>query len=547
MALETQNQVGTVGIEPLRRKLDVRPSETMGEYTPKLSLRTLLEACFRHRIRLLCAAGLPIIVTLLAILFMPRRYQATMQLAVLNTRQYSVISSDSDQPAKMVSDITDSDVNSQAQLLRSRDVLNQTLDQLGRPATPVLARDRAIDALDNKLDVAPVRESNILNVSYIDSSPARATETLQALASSFVGKELSILRPMHGEKLFVGLVAERQRDLKSAQDDFAKFKVETGIASLKDDEAMLLRQLEGLSSQSASLTSELALEKRRAEKTDDELARHPERITTQNRSTPNQAAIESLTSLLVQLQNKRTGLLTGYEPTERIVQDVEAQIENVENQLSKLRSTNAVETTTDMNPLTLELKSQLARSQISGTAIAAQRSAVEVQKQAYLSKLNQIEGGTAQFDNLQKRVQEAQANLDLALQKRDQAAVDDALDKDRILNVAFAAKPSASSVPVQPRPALYLALGLFIAAFLGVGTCVVSELGRNNIQSPAELDAITGLTTLVCVPLQTNLLRGDRLGLADGDPDFRTGSALVSAHESQVKNSLQPFVARSES
>ena len=547
MALETQNQVGTVGIEPLRRKLDVRPSETMGEYTPKLSLRTLLEACFRHRIRLLCAAGLPIIVTLLAILFMPRRYQATMQLAVLNTRQYSVISSDSDQPAKMVSDITDSDVNSQAQLLRSRDVLNQTLDQLGRPATPVLARDRAIDALDNKLDVAPVRESNILNVSYIDSSPARATETLQALASSFVGKELSILRPMHGEKLFVGLVAERQRDLKSAQDDFAKFKVETGIASLKDDEAMLLRQLEGLSSQSASLTSELALEKRRAEKTDDELARHPERITTQNRSTPNQAAIESLTSLLVQLQNKRTGLLTGYEPTERIVQDVEAQIKNVENQLSKLRSTNAVETTTDMNPLTLELKSQLARSQISGTAIAAQRSAVEVQKQAYLSKLNQIEGGTAQFDNLQKRVQEAQANLDLALQKRDQAAVDDALDKDRILNVAFAAKPSASSVPVQPRPALYLALGLFIAAFLGVGTCVVSELGRNNIQSPAELDAITGLTTLVCVPLQTNLLRGDRLGLADGDPDFRTGSALVSAHESQVKNSLQPFVARSES
>lgn len=547
MALETHNQIGTVGLEPLRRKLDVRHSETMGEYTPRLSLRTLLEACFRHRIRLLCAAGLPILFALLAILFMPKRYQATMQLAVLNTRQYSVISSDSDQPAKMVNDITDSDVNSQAQLLRSRDVLNQTLDQLGRPATPALIRDRAIDALDNKLDVEPVRESNILNVSYIDSSPARATETLQALASSFVGKELSILRPMHGEKLFVGLVEQRQRDLKSAQDDFAKFKVKTGIASLKDDEAMLLRQLEGLSSQSASLTSELALEKRRAEKTDDELARHPERITTQNRSTPNQAAIESLTSLLVQLQNKRTTLLTGYQPTERIVQDIEAQITNVESQLTKLRSTNALETTTDMNPLTLELKSQLARSQISGTAIAAQRSAVEVQKQAYLSKLNQLEGSTAQFDDLQKRVQEAQTNLDLALQKRDQAAVDDALDKDRILNVAFAAKPSASSVPVQPRPALYLGLGLFIAAFLGVGTCVVSELGRNNIQSPAELDAITGLTTLVCVPLQTNLLRGDRLGLPDGGPDFRTGSALVSAHESQVKNSLQTFVARSES
>ena len=71
-----------------------------------------------------------------------------------------------------------------------------------------------------------------------------------------------------------------------------------------------------------------------------------------------------------------------------------------------------------------------------------------------------------EFDHLQKRVAEAQRNLDLAIQKRDQAAVDDALDKDRVLNVAFAAKPSASSIPVQPRPFLYLALGLFTALFL---------------------------------------------------------------------------------
>jgi uncharacterized protein involved in exopolysaccharide biosynthesis len=545
VAIETHDQISTVSLEALSRKPDIRSTETLVEYTPRLSLRTFVEACFRHRLLLACAAGLPMVFTLLIVLFLPKRYMATMQLAVLNTRQYSVISSDSDQPTKMVGDITDSDVNSQAQLLRSRDVLNQTLDQLGNPASPALARDKAIDTLDTKLTVEPVRESNILNVSYVDSSPAKATETLQALASSFVGKELSVLRPMHGQKLFVGLVEDRQRDLTSAQNDFAKFKVETGIASLKDDEATLLRQIEGLSSQSASLAADFALERRRAEKTDDELVRHPERITTQNRSTPNQAAIESLTSLLVQLQNKRTTLLTGYEPTERIVQDIDEQINNVQKQLSQLRAANAVETTTDVNPLNLELKSQLARSQISGTAIAAQRRAVDGQKQADLAQLNQLEERTADFDSLQKRVMEAQRNLDLALQKRDQAAVDDALDRDRILNIAFAAKPSASSVPVQPRPALYLALGLFVAAFLGIGACVVTELGRNTIHSPAELDAITGLTTLVAVPLQKRGASQFRLGLDNGD--LYSTLPLTIPHETQMQVSLQPFVARSKS
>jgi uncharacterized protein involved in exopolysaccharide biosynthesis len=545
VALETHNQIGTFSLEAVSRKRDICSTETMVEYAPKLSLRTLVEACFRHRLLLACAAGLPLLLTLLIVLCLPKRYAATMQLAVLNTRQYSVISSDSDQPTKLVGDITDSDVNSQAQLLRSRDVLNQTLDQLGNPATPALARDKAIDALDTKLTVEPVRESNILNVSYVDSSPERATETLQALASSFVGKELSVLRPMHGQKLFVGLVEDRQRDLTSAQEDFAKFKVATGIASLKDDEATLLRQIEGLSSQSASLAAEFALEHRRAEKTDDELGRHPERITTQNRSTPNQAAIESLTSLLVQLQNKRTTLLTGYEPTERIVRDIDEQINNVQKQLSQLRAANAMETTTDVNPLNLELKSQLARSQISSTAIAAQRRAIDAQKQADLAQLDQLEERTADFDSLQKRVVEAQRNLDLALQKRDQAAVDDALDRDRILNIAFAAKPSASSVPVQPRPGLYLALGLFVAAFLGIGACVVTELGRNTIYSPAELDAITGLTTLVAVPLQKREASGFRLGLDNGEEYLYAASPATIPHDAQV--SLQPFVARSKS
>jgi uncharacterized protein involved in exopolysaccharide biosynthesis len=302
-----------------------------------------------------------------------------------------------------------------------------------------------------------------------------------------------------------------------------------------------------LSTQSTSLTSELALERQRAHRTDDELTRQPERITTQNRSLPNQAAVESLTSLLVQLQNKRTSLLTGYQPSDRVVQDIEEQIRNVQGQLAELRATNAVETTTDMSPLHQQLKTQLAMSQISSTALAAQRSAVQSQRAGYLAQLDQLEGKAADFDSLEKGVAEAQRNLDLALQKRDQAAVDDALDRDKILNVAFAAKPAASSLPIQPRPALYIASGLFIAAFFAVGACVLTELGRKTINSPAELDAITGVTTLVAVPLQRSLTHQTRLRLGAREQDLRSASSLAVSHDPQVQAALQPFVARRES
>ena len=153
-----------------------------------LSLRSIAEACFRRPLRFASIAGLTLLITLLAIFFLPKRYQATMQLVVLNTRQYSVISSEAEEPIRTTSEITDNDVNSQAELLRSRDILNQALDQLGAPNSPALVRDKALERLGRKLDVAPVRNSNILNVSYVDSSPERATQTLQAIASSFVGQ-----------------------------------------------------------------------------------------------------------------------------------------------------------------------------------------------------------------------------------------------------------------------------------------------------------------------------------------------------------------------
>jgi uncharacterized protein involved in exopolysaccharide biosynthesis len=545
VAIETKNPIGLAALDSAARMRDLHPLEASVDYTPRISLRSLMEVWFRHPARIAIVAGLPLLVTALLLLFMPKRYMATMQLAVLNTRQYSVITSDSGQPNKAVEDISDADVNSQAQLLRSRDVLSQTLDQLGKPSSPAIARDRAIESLDTRLDVEPVRESNILNVAYVDSSPDKAKTTLQALATSFVAKELSVVRPMQGEKPFLGLVEKRQQELAAAQGEFAKFKVDTGIASLKDDEGSLLRQLESLSSESTALTSELALERRQAQRTDDELARHPERITTQNRSTPNQAAIESLTALLVQLQNKRTTLASGYQASDRVVQDVDEQIRNTQTQLAQLRAGNSLETTTDMNPLNLELKSQLARAQISGAATAAKRQAVLEQKQTYEDQLAALEQKAAEFEDLQKRVTEAQTNLDFALQKRDQAAVDDALDRDRILNVAFAAKPSASSIPVQPRPAMYLATGLFMSAFFAVVVSIVTEMGRKTIYSPAELDAFTGVTTLATIPLQKLHSAGSWSRVGAGEEESHIGR--TSIHDSQLQGSLQPIAARSES
>lgn len=467
-----------------------------------LTVRSVIEACFRNRRLFLWVAGLTIAVTLACIFLLPRQYQANMQLMVLNTRENSIISADGDQLVRPTVEITDNDVNSQAELVHGRDVLNDALDQLGVPRSPDVARDRALYRLSRALDVSPVRQSNILNVSYVDSSPEGAKRVLQAVASSFVEKELSLRRPLRTREIFAQVVDTDRQALNQAEAKLADFKVTTGIASLADDEAALLRQVQGTSDQSAELTAGIAEARRRAGRTLAELANHPIRISTQTRSTPNQKAVEDLTTTLVALENRRTALLDRYQPTEPNVQEIDQQIATVQSEIAQQQRSSAQETTTDINPVAEQLQSSLATAQINEAAFAARREALDAQHTTYMQQLDQLEQKTAAYRQLQKNVAEAQHNYDVAVEKRDQASLDDALDKERILNVAFAAKPSASYIPVRPRPKMYLALGMFSALFLGIGSCMIKDFGRGEVHSPAQLEAISGVMTLASLPLQ---------------------------------------------
>lgn len=508
-----------------------------------LSFRSLLEACFRHRTRFLLVAGAVLLATLAAILLTPKRYQASMQMVVLNARHYAAVSSTVDPQMPSPGLVTDNDVNSQAELMHSHDVLSGALDEMGYATATPLARDKVMEDVNRHLDVAPVRQSDVLNVTYTDRSPDAARSTLQAIANSFVAKELVLLRPTAGHQVFDSLVIDAEAKLAAAQERFSNFKVAHGIASLQQDETGLVQQLRDAGTQADALNSELRAEQQRRDTAQSELGKHPDRILTQDKSVPNQQAIQELSAKLVELQNKRTALLTGYLPGDRFVQEVDAQIRTTQEALDGLRKDGSAEQTTDVNPLHQELTADLARSSITAEALVAKRRAVAAARQSYLSRLNQLEVQGTQYQALEHAVSEAQQNYDLAVKKRDQASVDDALDRDRIMNVAFAAKPSAELLPVQPKPRLYLALGLFVAIFFGLASCALAEMGRQTVYTPAELDMLTGVMTLAVLPLKET--RSDREQVqpaaAERSPQSRKEGASTDARSVP----LEPYLARS--
>ncbi len=95
------------------------------------TLRDLLVIGFRHKQAfLLCFVGI-LLGTLAAVLVLPATYESTAQIVVKRERVDPVVTSEKNDPTQVLSEVTEEELNSEAQLVLSEDVLRKAVIESG--------------------------------------------------------------------------------------------------------------------------------------------------------------------------------------------------------------------------------------------------------------------------------------------------------------------------------------------------------------------------------------------------------------------------------
>jgi hypothetical protein len=115
--------------------------------------------------------------------------------------------------------------------------------------------------------------------------------------------------------------------------------------------------------------------------------------------------------------------------------------------------------------------------------------------------LSGVEGSTVAFNTLKQKVVDLENNYQLYTQKRDEAEIADAMNANRLLNVAVAQDPTYSVLAYSPKPLLDMVLGTFTALFFASFLVFFIEMGRNTFASGAEVTRAAHLPVLAEVPL----------------------------------------------
>jgi uncharacterized protein involved in exopolysaccharide biosynthesis len=122
----------------------------------------------------------------------------------------------------------------------------------------------------------------------------------------------------------------------------------------------------------------------------------------------------------------------------------------------------------------------------------------------YRNQLGVINVNGAAQDNLLREVKEAEGNDLLYKQKREEARIGDALDRQRIVNVAIAEAATVPALPAHPYWALTLVLGTLLAGLVSPGVAFVVDYLNPSLRTPDEVRDVLQIRVLAALP------KGDR-------------------------------------
>jgi uncharacterized protein involved in exopolysaccharide biosynthesis len=441
-------------------------------------------------------------------------YRAQLRVLVRRGRSDPPVTAQQNAPPDFSRvEVSEEELNSEVEILKDDDVLRQVVEatQLGahdwmrwlRPQEEPAARvERAAKRLASRLKVESIKKTNLIAVSYEASNPQLAARVLQSLSGIYLEKHMQVHRPAGQFHFFDQQASESRQQLEEAKRKLLAFTKSHGVVVAAQQRDLILQRLdaaEGSNEQTQLLMSET---EHRVRELDAELAEVPQRTTTQVRTADNPELLRALKASLLDLELKKIQLLTKFEPSHRLVQEVEQQLTQAESAIAAEKLTPVRDETTDKNANYEWAAGEAQKARVDMKGLLAREATSNVQLNEYRRQARQLGEDAITQDDLASSEKAAEENYLLYVKKREEARMGDALDEEGIVNVAIAEQPVVPALPVWPAAAIVL-VGFVAAMTSGAGAAFAADYLDPALRTPEEVLTCLEIPVLASLPAGT--------------------------------------------
>lgn len=504
-----------------------------------ITLRDLLAMGFRHkRAFVLCFCGI-FAGSIVAMFMVPPTYESKAQILVKRERVDPVVSAEKENPLQVREDVTEEEINSEADLITSEDVLRKAVvdsdlqDKKGMLSFLPMGSSqdakiaKATDRLRAHLIVEPLKKTNVIQLTYSAHDPKYAALVLNNLVNAYVEKHVAIHRPTGQLAFFDEETNRYKHELDQAENQLKTFSQEQGGVAPQVSRDITLQKLNEFAASLESNRAEMAATEKKIANLEQQAGSTPDRTTTQLRETDDAGVQQQLKSTLLTLELKRTELLTKYQPEYRLVQEVDKQIADTKAAIASAEAKPLKEQTTDRNPTYAWINEELAKAKADYSAEQARAAATQAIVAVYQTKAQKLEESGLVHQDLLREAKANEDNYLLYLHKREEARIEEALDRTRILNVGMVEQPTVPQSPVRSS-FMFSVIGLLLAMVVSSALVFAQEYLDSSFRTPAEVLSELKIPVLASVPLYGNGNGNGNHGV-NGNGSYKTATEAAPA------------------
>lgn len=478
--------------------LTYRPTDTR---EPLTKFRDGVSVGLRHqRLVVLTFVGVTLGAVVGAFL-LPSHYQATAKVLVKHERLDPVVSANPSNLNQQITDsVTDVEVNSEVELIKSPDLLRkvvQTCD-LQKTSTGILSwfglqeRDpekplaAAVRKLRSDLKVEVLPKTTLIAISYQSTKPQMAAQVMKTLLDLYMEKHLEVHQPAGTFEFFQQQTQQYEHGLSQAESRLVGYRRTQGVVSPTLEKTATLQKIAEFRADLKQTQAAIAETQQRRQALEAQAGTLPSRTTTEARLSDNPQLMGQLKFTLLNLELKRTELLQKFEPSYRIVKEVETELEQTRAAIEAAEKSQLREETTNRNPTYAWVDSELAKTR---SELAAQQARAEVLKRtvfAYEQQASTLDEQEATEEDLQREKKTQEDNYLLYQRKQEEARISNALDRSRILNISVAEPPMVPDMPSRSR-FFTLLMGLLAAVVASVITGATAEYLNPSLKNAVDV------------------------------------------------------------
>ena len=492
--------------------------------------RDISRIVFRHKRKMLITFASTVGLVVLALIVAPRTYESDARLFVRMGKESVALDPTANLGQTVaMNESRESEINSELEILRSRVLLQDVVEELGadyvlrgprgegfsvvsalmaplsllqsalNSLSGISNEERAIWKLEHSIVAKPPKKSNVISIECRARRPGQAQKILEAFLDAYLTRHVKANRTSASYEFFVEQSKLLKDELQQAQEELRDAKDQGSLVSIDGKRQNLQTQIDSIDD--ARLVNARSLSAAEAKIAALQTTVHdtPGSLVAEEVSGLPNVAADYMRNELYKLEIAESDATSKYTEDHPQVKALRRQVAEMKGVMAQ-QDAQRSQATRKTNPTHQLLEVDLLSQQALAASLRAEAEALDRQYAEVQGKIQALNANEIRIAELNRRSELLEASYRDYVRNREQARVDQELETSRISNVNVLQPPSFIAKPASPSIRLSLALGLVVAVLAAFFVALLSEHFDRSLKTPEDVERELGIPVLVSVP-----------------------------------------------